>query len=280
MALYKPCMSCRRREYSRNGVFKTYKIAKDRFVDELEKQMNRLQGMTNAFSLLDIKTKVQSDYINTLYLKIACEEEFESNIQYYIQDDKLIEFLRYLQVDTQMFDSLYETFKNQHFCIHTHNFGYTIIVDEMAGCLFLEVDNGIKSDVYYASLKNDYKNINRQIKKLGVRDLGFAINLLIYMKEYPEQVKFGIPTDVNGVYKKDMIRNINQRKKIMITDWITDKQIDIVKSGKNFKCPHLRKKHIRHFYSDRFVNMKGKEIVIEAIEVKGQSKVIHNKKEV
>lgn len=266
-----------------------YKNKRELFTKKIKERINQKLDQINEYYETDIDPavkalredkidEIKTNYINFIFLMVSCEEEFNPGIQYYIQDDRLIEFLQHLKVDTTECPKILQEMAGKHFCIHTHSVGYTIIVDKDMEAVLVETDDGKKTGICGSSLSIGHENINKKIKKMdGGKDIAFALNLLTYMLEYPEQIKQGIPTDINGVYKKDMIRSINRRKNICISDWITPEQIELVKSGKNFKCPHLRKRHIRHFYSDRFVNMKGKEIVIEAMEVKGHSKIIHNK---
>ena len=287
--IYKQCLYCRRKEFSKNGVFTLYKNKKELLMKKLVEMTNKDLDQINEDYGTDIDPAIKvlkeykvnearKNYVNSIFMLVSCEEEFNPGIQYYIQDDRLIEFLQHLKVDTTEFPKILQKMAGKHFCIHTHSIGYTIIVDPKSETVFVETDDGKNAYTTFASLTIGYENINKTLKKLdGGKHIAFALNLLTYMLEYPEQIRQGIPSDINGADKKMLTKSINRRKNISISDWITPEQIELVKKGKSFKCPHLRKRHVRHFYSDRFVNMKGKEIVIEAMEVKGHSKIIHNK---
>lgn len=96
-----------------------------------------------------------------------------------------------------------------------------------------------------------------------------AINLIYYLKAFPEKILDGVPQDMVRDDKKKFSES--RTYNIGIADEIVEKTE--VKDGRVI-IPHFRSGFFRHYSDDRYINMKGKVQFIAATMVKGKAKTI------
>ncbi|MCQ2087769.1 MAG: hypothetical protein MJZ37_06890 [Bacilli bacterium] len=161
-------------------------------------------------------------------------------------------------------------------CIHIpeEESGYTfaIYVDE-TGCIRLE----LLHDGLVITMKKDkdqlleFENSTDPADQEDYRSWKLIVNLIFYMKAFPECVIDGLPKGVrlDCSFKNKKIQLSTSPKIVSKTEVSSDGRI---------VTPHFRSGHFRYLRSDFFKNKQGQTIFIESCFVKGSNaKTVLNK---
>ena len=179
-----------------------------------------------------------------------CVEDKAGNIDhYFISDERLIKFLT--ETPIKDFRLLRLRKETQNIIVHTHKHAYGIYLG--TDCKNEMILN-IYRDDDWINLDPEQKEHWEFARKQGAGWLDtckFVINLLYYMNAFPEAIKPGLPDDMAKAFKQQT-KDFTVKKTIGVSDKI------VTNSGS--KTPHFRVGHFMTFYSDRYVNMKGKTI--------------------
>ena len=192
---------------------------------------------------LSERSAAQIGYTNVI-------EDKAGNVDhYFISDDKLINFL----TTTTIKDFRILRLKNlqQRIIVHTHKHAYAIFLGlDVKGEMVLNIyrdDDWINFDPE----QKDHWKFVRKTGKGWLDTCRFIVNLLYYMNAFPEAIKAGLPDDMAKSYRQEA-KSFACKKTIGVSD-------KIIATGET-KMPHFRVGHFMTFYSDRYVNMKGKTI--------------------
>lgn len=240
----------------------------------------------------NIKTEVNTMF-ETFYLDLIghC-------VHFYINDPQLAEFLFNTDVkDLHFYEGLdlpfikgaaagvnmttesgkkllLDNYNNVSFCIHTtleeHSPIYYLTTSDYNGKVYggfqciHQVEN--HNEFYSLPLDVEPERVIKILKQNDSNYMRLGINLLYYMRAFPECILDGIPKGERLEFSfKSKKQQIKTSDKLKITHDESGRVI----------TPHLRRGHFRYLGSDFFKNKKGKTIFIEATAVKG-----HNNKTV
>lgn len=195
-------------------------------------------------------------------------------VHYFISDNSLVEFLKNTTIKDVSIVKEYikenckPIYKNESdvytsyysVAIHSENeahmFSYLMENENTEICVFFD------NTGYHYSLRD---NIDFDEAPVG----RMAINLIYYLKAFPEKILDGVPQDMVRDDKKKFSES--RTYNIGIADEIVEKTE--VKDGRVI-IPHFRSGFFRHYSDDRYVNMKGKVQFIAATMVKGKAKTV------
>ena len=221
----------------------------------------------------ETKEHLMSRHTANVVAYLACIDDVYGKIlHYYIPDDALVEFLETTEVRDVMSLKVPDRQSFDFFFVHTHKHVYLIHnalsqENEMVITVYKDDDwiNG-SPDVKGTTLKEFMKFVKSDKRHI----MTFAINLLYYMRAFPEEIKAGLPEDM---CKTDRTTTSKQKRcSIGTTPKIVESSIG------STLAPHFRRGFFRTFSSDRYVNMKGKTIFIEGTMVRGHlAKTVENK---
>lgn len=234
------------------------RVFRDKQLTESEKYNMALNNLINLINLDQDLTLAQKSAAKVGYKE--CLEDMEGKIDhYFISDDCLIKFLTETPIKDFRLAKLKE--EEHTVIVHTHQHAF---------CIFIGKDRYWKT-VLNVYRDDDWINLDPEDKthwgfarKQGagwVDTCRFAINLLYYIDAFPEAIKPGIPDDMAKAFRQQT-KDIKTKKTIGIAEKIT--------YGGGVKSPHFRVGHFMTFYSDRYVNMKGKTIWVNDCVVKGR----------
>lgn len=96
-----------------------------------------------------------------------------------------------------------------------------------------------------------------------VRDFKLAVNLLAYMRCFPECVREGVPADNNGNTERYLESSIHLR--------VSDKITETVRGAMR---PHWRKGHFRYLSSEFYTKKRGQLVWVSETMVNAKSKTV------
>lgn len=215
-------------------------------------------------------------------------------VHFYISDPQLVEFLKNTEVkDLHFYDGLnlpfikgdaaginmtneegekltLNNYNEVSFCIHTtleeYSPIYLLTTSDYNGEVYggLQCITRFNNSTQFYSLPLDLAK-KRTIKILKENESAYmrlGINLLYYMRAFPECIIDGIPKGERlETSFKSKKQQIKLNEKLKITHDETGRVI----------APHLRRGHFRYLGSDYYTNKKGKTIFIDACAVKGKN---------
>lgn len=196
----------------------------------------------------------------------ALIEDFNGNLpHYFISDKNFLEFLKTTEIrDTEVIKDyitenkkmVFEKCGSMNIALHTEEegfvFSYIQNEDKTIVCVF-----GNNDDTWDFPLTVQPKSPYCKL----------AINLIYYMKAYPDKVLDGVPEDI---VKNDRSKYQNSYH-IKVADEIVEKT-EVVDG--RIVTPHFRSGHFRYLKSDYYKNKKGQVIFIAATMVKGKAKTV------
>ena len=231
-----------------------------------------MQAALNAFT--DLLKEYQTDgnpdkkvaQLTSVSVKGLIDEMNGTVTHYFIKDESLINFLKETEIrDT----SIVRDYIDEN-CLKLDSYAsyYSIA---------LHTEN---EGLFFTYLKHDDRVIVVAFSKESAVDFDLrckltnpisrlSVNLVYYLKAYPEKVLSGVPDDMVKNDKKKM-QNIKTCT-IGIADEIVEKT-EVVNG--HIVSPHFRSGFFRHYTDDRYVNMKGKVQFIAATMVKGKAKTV------
>ena len=198
------------------------------------------------------------------------QEDLKGNTpHYFIQDDNLIKFLQTTEIKDFNILKL-DTGKIESLIVHTHNNVYTIgLGEDTANFMVLTVYRNDDWINLSPEVKDHWK-FAKQKSDGWYETCKFAINLMYYLKAFPDIIKPGFPEDMCKSLRS-VVRKYKDNRIIGVAPQIVHSEV----SGT--KAPHFRQGFFRTYVNDRYVNMKGKVQFIEATMVKGrQAKTVEN----
>lgn len=194
-------------------------------------------------------------------------------IHYFISDNNLVKFLKSTEVkDYSIIDEYIRENKTPldfisslkgvsyySIALHTEEEGYvfTYLFNKEITFVFAFCNNSVTDFALGKTKIND----NEKCK--------LAINLIYYLKAFPEKILDGVPSDMVRDDKKKFSESHTYN--ISIADEIVEKTE--IKDGRVI-IPHFRSGFFRHYSDDRYINMKGKVQFIAATMVKGKAKTV------
>lgn len=190
------------------------------------------------------------------------DDMFNKIEHYYIPDDNLVEFLE----STEVRDPLaLKSNVRQMFFVHTHHHCYLIqnaisVEGDMVVTVYKDED-WINGSPEYGAGEESFEFFLEHIKKDKTHAMAFALNLLFYMKAFPEEIISGLPEDMCKS-DRSVMRQVKEKKSIGTSEKLL--------SFGHSVTPHFRKGFFRTFRAERYVKMKGKTIFIEGTMVRGR----------
>lgn len=185
---------------------------------------------------------------------------------FFISDKSLFNFLKETEIkDT----SIVNEYIKEHQSILNLNSGYYTIgihSEDEAYCVTY-ISNPEKTVVVV--FKDDSATHFPINVKVSDPICKLAINLIYYLKAFPEKIIEGVPQDMVKNDKKKF--NSSNCHSVGIADEIVEKT-EVVNG--HIVSPHFRSGFFRHYADDRYVNMKGKVQFIAATMVKGKAKTV------
>lgn len=227
---------------------------------------NTINAMSNLLSGYIGTSDEKEAQLSAVAQKAIIDELNGQLVHYYIKDKSLISFLENTEIkDTSIIDEyvrenkLLLTFKDSYYSIALHT--------ENSGLLITYLMNNKSTTVI---VFDDMHSFNFNLKaKLTDPLCKIAVNLIYYMKAFPEKVLEGVPDDMVKNDKKKVQDNKNYS--IGIADEIVEKSEYV---NGHLVSPHFRSGFFRHYTDDRYINMKGKVQFIAATMVKGKAKTV------
>lgn len=208
----------------------------------------------------------------SLYMAVATKglvDELNNKIiHYFIKDNSLIDFLKnteikdvsivkeYIAENKSALDVIADYYS---IALHTENEGLFIT--------YLQREE--TTNVVVFTNKNALTFPLSMTKKVTDPAARLAVNLIYYIKAFPEKILNGVPDDMVKNDKKKLSKMKNCT--IGIADEIVEKT-EVING--HIVTPHFRSGFFRHYSDDRYINMKGKVQFIAATMVKGKAKTI------
>lgn len=140
-------------------------------------------------------------------------------------------------------------------------FGFSLDLQRNEISLYIYSDDGVGQihETEYKALKDRTDWEAESIKK----DFKFAINLIAYMKCFPECVREGVPTDNNS--------NTYRYKDRSVQLGLSEKITETVKGAMR---PHFRKGYFKRLSSEFYTKKRGQIIFIPETMVNAKSKTV------
>lgn len=229
-------------------------------------------------------------------IRLKAKQQEKEDERYFIEDKNLAEFLKSTKVNSLKY--LAEELEDKEFYVYTESeslffkvltdketedvgMGYVeekilyIISNKFAPIIVPLYFEGNPEDttkwlkeeakVFKRQNKDQEEKINTMIKR-DIECFRMAMNLMFYVKAFPDAVREGLPMRIAHNQKKDF-KGIETRT-ITIDDGII--------TERNEKAPHFRSGYFMYFKNDRYKKMKGKCVFVEPTFVKGKGKIINN----
>lgn len=201
----------------------------------------------------------------------ALIDDFNGTLtHYFISDKSLVDFLKNTEVkDTSIVDNYVR--ENSISIGNQYNASYYSIAlhTEEEGFVFTYLINSEKTLVLVFTNENCIDFTLGKSKINESKECKLAVNLIYYLKAFPEKILDGVPQDMIRDDKKKFSES--RTYNIGIADEIVEKTE--VKDGRVI-IPHFRSGFFRHYSDDRYINMKGKVQFIAATMVKGKAKTV------
>lgn len=204
--------------------------------------------------------------LDAVILKALIDDFNGELIHYFVKDNSLIDFLSNTSVNDISIVNEYIR-ENQINIDKTVNYYSVALHSEKIGLLITYLFGDDKTVVIICD--ND-KTIHFLLTdKVSNPLCKLAINLVYYLKAYPDKILDGVP--------QDMVKNDKHKyngkycHSIGIADEVVEKT-EVVNG--HIITPHFRSGFFRHYTDDRYVNMKGKVQFIAATMVKGKAKTV------
>lgn len=181
-------------------------------------------------------------------IKQYLKEEGDKQTSPFVEIDQNLEWVRY---------DLAVHVPNE---IDGYMFSFTIMHDGTFSLLFCTGNSaGLIHESQYERIKN--RTDDNAVKALG--DFTFAVNLLAYMKCFPECVREGVPTDNNS--------NTYRYKDRSIQLGLSEKITETVKGAMR---PHFRKGYFKRLSSEFYTKKRGEIIWVSETTVNAKSKTV------
>lgn len=255
---------------------KTYKEISDPMLSRFENTQRTINYLSNSLAIntpSNEEDQMARSYASTA-LKGVIDDLNNKIVHYFISDNSLIQFLKKTEIkDTSIInifldknlnsigsDEQFKKLKYYSIAIHTEENGYFVTFlnnSEKSIAVVICEGRTFSFSIDKKSYKNDQEG-------------NFVINFVYYLMAFPEKIIDGVPFDMVKSDKKEKYCN-TKNYSIDIAEEIIEKS-DIVNG--HIVSPHFRAGFFRHYYSDYYVNMKGKVKFIAATMVKGTAKTV------
>lgn len=139
-------------------------------------------------------------------------------------------------------------------------FGFAIMHDGTISLLYCGAEG---AGMLHESLYDELKSRTDENSVSLIKDFTLAVNLLAYMRCFPECVREGVPTDNNS--------NTYRYKDRSVQIGISDKITETVKGAMR---PHFRKGYFKRLSSEFYTKKRGQIIWVSETTVNAKSKTV------
>lgn len=201
----------------------------------------------------------------------------KSLVHYFINDPSLIEFLKTTKVkDFNVIKKFIDEVGIRidadrsvlQYCVQSTELGITISYVKLRDTYAIYIFNNKLSYRIGLDRLDELDEPELQLAQLG-------INLIMYLKAFPDSISDGVPTDM---YKGDKPKYSQDTSFLIKTDMSIVEKTTTDSSGR-LVTPHYRSGHFRHLDSEWYKAKRGSVIFVPATMVKGRAKTVKDPKE-